>query len=370
MAEWKLLAEETAKEIWDKQLVKFYDCSPYQTYSWGQYHKALGWEPYYFVAETAQGAISAMFLGFLRRYPLGIGLMWCTGGPIGDLKTWNESLPITVLKATKLKRLYLRFRCDRERDAQTALFLNYQNWTRSIYTMTSNVSMELDLSASETSLFSNLSNKWRRNLNISLKNNLIIKLCQNPNIEEICSVYAEMEARKNLPQQFSFEKLENLFNFSGSNLIFYRCEDASGKLLCFRGCLIAGNRACDYLAATTESGRDLRASYATYWQLLMYCQSQGIRYFDLGGIDPWANPGVYKFKRETGAREIEYLGEWDWASHNWLRLLGNLAIWKKQKIRKVESQFVLNNTGDKHSTNVIEPLVNTDSKNAQLFGKL
>jgi hypothetical protein len=362
MAEWKLLAEETAKQIWDKQLIEFGDCSPYQTYGWGQYHKALGWEPYYFVAKTEEDAISAMFLVFLRRYPLGIGLMWCTGGPIGDIKTWDENFRKTVLKAVGLKRLYLRFRCDRERDAQTALFLNYHNWTRSIYTMTSNVSMELDLSLSEASLFSNLASKWRRNLNISCKNNLIIKLCQSPNIEEISSVYAEMEARKNLPQQFSFEKLENLFKYSGSNLIFYRCEDATGKLLCFRGCLIIGNRACDYLAATTERGRDLRASYATFWQLLKHCKQEGVHYFDLGGIDPWANPGVYKFKKETGAREIEYLGEWDWASHNWLRLLGNLAIWKKQKIRKVESQFILNNSGDKQPAKVIKPSLNPDSK--------
>jgi hypothetical protein len=288
--------------------------------------------------------------------------MWCAGGPIGNIKNWDESLRKAVLKAVKLKRLYLRFRCDRKRDAQTALFVSYQNWTRSIYTMTSNVSMELDLSAGENILYSSLSRNWRKNLRDSFKNNLIIKQWIDPNIDEIQKVYSELETRKNLPQQFSFEKLENLFKFSGSNLIFYRCEDQAGELLCFRGCLIIGNRACDYLAATTERGLELRASYATYWQLLKHCQSRGVRYFDLGGIDPWANPGVYKFKRETGAREIEYLGEWDWASRNWLLLLGNIAIWKKQKIRKVESQFALNKTGDGRSADVIKPTLNPDSE--------
>ena len=340
MAEWKLLAEETAKQIWDSQLIKFDDCSPYQTYSWGQYHKTLGWQPCYFVAEGAEGKTSAMFLGLLRRYPFGIGLMWSTGGPIGDIKTWDESLPKTVLKAAQLKRLYLRFRCDRERNAQTVLFLNHQNWLRSLYTITSNVSMELDISADEDTLLSKFSRNWRRNLKAAKENNLIIKLWANPDVEEICKVYREMESRKHLPQQFSAEKLANLFKFGGSNLIFYRCEDASGNLLCFRGCLRIADRAGDYLAATTERGIKQRASYLTLLHLLKNCREQGVHYYDLGGIDPWENSGVYRFKKETGAREIEYLGEWDWASGQWLRLLGNIAIWQKQKIRKVESHFV------------------------------
>ena len=342
MAEWKLLTEETAKENWDNYLIRFDDCSPYQTFGWGQYQKSLGWQPCYFVAEAAKGKISAMLLGLLRRYPFGTGLMWCTGGPLGDFKSWDESLPKTILKATGLNRLYMRFRCDRERHAQAVLFLNHQNWSRSIYTITSNVSMELNLSSDENLLLSKFSRNWRRNLKTAETSDLVIKLCTKADIDELCDVYSEMETRKNLPQQFSREKLENLFKFAGSDLIFYRCEDAlTSELLCFRGCLRIGNRACDYLAATTKRGIEQRASFATFRQLLKHCREHGVRHYDLGGIDPWENPGVYKFKKETGAREIEYLGEWDWANSHWLRLFGNLAIWQKQKIRKGESRFSL-----------------------------
>jgi hypothetical protein len=342
MAEWKQLSEEAARQKWDRQLIKFADCSPYQTYSWGQYQKTLGWEPCYFVAESDDGNVAAMFLGLLRRYPLKTGFMWCTGGPIGDFKTWDENLPKTVLKAINLKRLHVRFRCDSERDPQMVLFLKHRNWKQSISTITSNVSMELDLSVAENDFSSKLSRNWRRNLAAARENNLVVKLCANPDVEEIYQVYSEMEKRKNLPPQFSKEKLENIFKSAGSNLIFYRCEDASGNLLCFRGCLTIGDRAGDYLAATTENGVKQRASYLTLWQLLKDCRERGIKLYDLGGIDPWENPGVYRFKKETGAREIEYLGEWDWANTSWLRLLGNLAISQKQKIKKVNTGFVSN----------------------------
>jgi hypothetical protein len=337
MAEWKLLDEAEAKEIWDRQLIRFDDCSPYQTYDWGQYQKSLGWQPYHFIAENDSGETSAMVLGFLRRYPLGIGLMWCPGGPVGEFESWDENLPKAVKKLTNLNHLYMRFRCDQERKPDKVLFLNHRKWNRSIYTITSNVSMELDLSVNDDILKSQLSRNWRRNLKTARENNLVVKLWMKPDVEEICRVYREMESRKNLTPQFSEEKLINLFKHSGSNLIVYRCEDADGNLLCFRGFLKCGNRGGDYLAATTECGLNARASYATLWELLQKAKEQGIKYYDLGGIDPWENPGVYKFKKETGARAIEYLGEWDWANSSLLRLLGNWAIWKKQNLRNAKS---------------------------------
>ncbi len=330
MFNWELLTNENAKGHWDTTLSGFTDCSPFQSYAFGQYYQSLGWQPLYLAANNEEGKTAAMCLGLLRRYPLGIGMLWCVGGPVGDIRTWGESLPKTILETTGLKRLYARFHCERERQVSDILFLNHRGWSRSFFPMTSSFSMELDLTSGDDALFKNLNSRWRRNLRLSQQNNLTIKISTNPNIEELSRVYTEMGARKNLPVLFSPEKLENLFKFAKSNLIFYRCEDETGDLICFRGCLIIGNRACDYLAATTEKGRQLRASYAVLWQLMQHCREKGIETYDLGGIDPWANPGVHTFKKETGAREVEFLGEWDWATSPTLKFLGNWAINHRQ----------------------------------------
>lgn len=337
MINWKLLTEETAKQVWDESLIRLADRSPFQTYSWGQYNRALGWEPCYFAAFNEKEEIVAMCLGLLRRYPLGVGLMWCVGGPVGDILAWNDDLRQTVLELTGLRHLYFRFRCDRERSIRDVLFLNNAHWTRSSFMMTSALSMELDLSRTEGEVLAGLSSSWRRNLKLAQKNNLVIKQCLNPDIEEICRVFAEMEKQKNLPQLFSRERLENLFRLAKENFIFYRCEDEEGNLLCFRACIAVGNRACDYLAAADEKGRAMRASYATLWEMLLECKKRGVTHYDLGGIDPWANPGVYTFKKETGAREVEFLGEWDWATSSLLRFLGNWAIQRRQQTRLVKT---------------------------------
>ena len=357
MFKWELLTNETASQVWDEKLSRFADCSPFQSYAFGQFHKNLGWQPCYWAATNEKGETVALCLGLLRRYPLGFGLLWCAGGPVGDVRTWDESLRETILETTGLKRLYMRFRCDRERNVGDTLFLNHRGWSRSISPMTSSFSMELDLTGGEDALFSKLKRNWRRNFRLASQNNLTIKICANPDVEEISRVYAGMETRKNLPQQFSPEKLENLFKHAKSNLIFYRCEDEFGNLISLRGCLIVGNRACDYLAATTEKGREMRASYAVLWQLLRRCREQGIEIYDLGGIDPWKNPGVYTFKKEIGAREVEFLGEWDWATSPVLQFLGNWAIGRRQNRKSAESTSPSNSKAHGRRANTLKAAV-------------
>ncbi len=119
--------------------------------------------------------------------------------------------------------------------------------------------------------------------------------------------------------------------------MLYRCDDENGELLSLLGCLLLGNKACALFWATNEKGRKLHASYAIFWALLQHCKGIGIASYDLAGIDPAANPGVYRFKRASGAAPIEFLGEWDWASPFWLRWFSNWAIAKRNRIRQAES---------------------------------
>lgn len=333
MVRWELLTDETACRIWDNNLTRFPDFSPFQMHCWGAYNRTLGWEPCYFAARGESGEIVALMLGLLRRYPLGIGILWCVGGPVGDVTTWDGDLQKALTKATGLKHLYCRFRCDRERRTGDALALNHQSWMRSWFMLHSSWTMELDLGQEEAELLAKCSRNWRRNFQASKKNNLQISLWENPNIDEVVAIYADLQARKNLPEQFSRKELTNLFECAASNFVCYRALDETGEPVALRGCLIIGDRAIDYLAATTEQGRNLRASYTVFWRLLQDCRERGVKFYDLSGIDPYENPGVYNFKRETGARHVESLGEWDWATSGWLRWFGNWTIWQRNRLK-------------------------------------
>jgi hypothetical protein len=306
-------------------------------YVWGEHNRSLGWQPLYLIAQNESGEISAMMLGLLRRYPLSIGLVWCEGGPVGDIKIWDKNLEKVIIRETRVKRLYFRFRCDRERNIEDALALNYQGWMRSWFRMNSSFTMGIDLNKTEDLFLKNCSRNWRRNLKLAEKENINVRLWTNPDIDEIYEVFAEMQKLKNLPELFSRDELGSIFANAGENIICIRGEDENGELIAVRACLAVGKRACDYLAATTEGGRKKRASYLVLWHLLHECRDQGINFYDLGGIDPFDNPGVYTFKKQTGAEPLEALGEWDRASSEWMRWFGNWAIWRKDKIKKVKT---------------------------------
>ena len=333
---WKLLTEEEAGRTWNTNAGRFEDSSPFQAFEWGRYQQALGWKPIHYAAVSDDSEVKAMCLALLRRMPWRGGFVWCVGGPIGEIAMWND-LPDAIRATQNLKRLYFRFRCDRRRSASDMQFLRHHDWSPASVTMGTSVSMELDLTEAPESLLGNFGRGWRRSLRHAQQQGLIIKQTANPDIGTICAVFAEMEGNKQLPELFSREKLASLFRHAGSKLVFLQCEDSYGHVVALRGALIIGNRACDYLAATNAEGRRLLASYPLFWDMLCRCRDIGIKHYDLGGIDPRGNPGVYHFKRQTGAREVELLGEWNWASSRFLRWLGNWVIGTRQKSQKIQT---------------------------------
>lgn len=315
--------------------------SPFQTFEWGEFHRQMGWLPLYMTATEEDGSISAMALVLTRKFPFKTGFAWCEGGPVAnDLTAVDNGFTDEIIHAGGFKRLYLRIRCDRVMDTRDSLGITGNGWSRSLFSMFSNYSLSLDLTKTEDLLVSDMSPNWRRNLRRGKERMLRIERVSDPDIDEIAAALREMETAKGLPELFSQTKLESLFQHNRSNLIFVTCRNDDGELLGFRGALTVGQSACDYIAATTLEGRKSKAAFVTMWNLLMHCRQKGIKSYDLGGIDPVKNPGVFRYKTETGGVPVEFLGEWDWATTGWLRYAGNYLISKKpafESIRKVRS---------------------------------
>ena len=337
MLSWDLLDREAARIIWDVNLRRLSGSTPFQCFAWGSYQAELGWIPYYFVGRDDTGEIRSMCLALLRRYPLGLGVLSCIGGPVGDVSGWGAGFRDFVRHSTGLRHLYFRFRCDRERTGTDVLSLREQGWSRSIFPLTSSLSMELDLSRSTEQLLAGMSQRWQKNLRRVEKRGLVVRQISEPDVERVCEIFNEMEDRKGLPQLFSREKMEHLFSSVRDELIFFQCEDGNGKVIAIRAALRSGTFATDYFAAADEEGLRMRASYLLLWRLIQYCKEAGVERYDLGGIDPVANPGVFDFKRRTGARNIEALGEWDWATSHWLQIAGNWAIKRRHNSKSART---------------------------------
>jgi len=326
MVEWRLLSHLEELKSWDINLIRFADYNYCQTLAWGDYRACFGWEPYRWAAYAENGEIRALMQGLLRTYPGRIGILWVPGGPIGDIETWNQALKDTVIQTIGIKRLCFRISPARTYCADDALILKSQDWSRSLHPLLSGMSMLYDVEKDEQNRLKNCSTNWRHNLRRSSKNNLSVSLFTNPDIDTIMRIYRTMETYKDIGQQYSRQELEKIFDVFKDKMVFYGCTDEAGELIAFRGCAFLGTKAWDLFAATTVKGRNLYASYPLFWKLIEHCSNSGIALYDMGGIDPHMNKGVYYFKKGTGAKGIEYLGEWEWATSEMMRFAANWAI--------------------------------------------
>jgi len=333
---WKTFTDEEARLAWDDALARFDDCSPFQSFAWGEYRRGLGWQPYRWAAFNEQNEVVAMLQAYLRRHRFGIGMLWSEGGPVGDLSVCDESLHSIIRETISLKRVYCRFRCDRPRAIVDVLKLKAQGWSLPWAPLNSGYTAVLDLTADEQSLLGAAVRNWRANVRRTEKSSLVTRQWLNPTAEAIHSMFHSMERTKGLEEQHSREEIEQLLEKAGHQMIVYRSEDECGELLSLGGALVFGRQANLWLFATTEQGRAARASYSVFWALVRHCKRIGVTAYDLAGIDPVNNPGVYRFKKDSGAMPVELLGEWDWATQPWLRWFGNLAIEKRNRIRRAE----------------------------------
>lgn len=344
--EWQLLDRETAQDIWNKTLNRFSASSVYQSFEWGEYrNRVSGVRPYRWIALDDTGEVVALFQGLLIRRYFDLGIVIGEGGPVGNLDGCLHTLQETILKTLSLKKCYCRIYPKRPYDVKDALLLKSCNWQRALCTFSSGWSMWLDLTQSREEILRGFSRNWRYNLQKAYKKDLHIQFWSNPKPDEILNTYTSMESLKGLEQQFSELEIQKMIEIFGDKLVLYYCTDQNGEILSLRGCIFVGDHALDLFAATSEKGRKTSASYALFWELIQCCIAKGIRFYDLNGIDPFDNPGVYYFKQGTGARTLEYLGEWDWATSERLRILMNLArsnqFYFREKVNKLKQLISL-----------------------------
>ena len=61
------------------------------------------------------------------------------------------------------------------------------------------------------------------------------------------------------------------------------------------------------LGATGDAGLNAKGAYLLQWSLIAWLKENGCTRYDLGGIDPASNPGVYHFKKGLSGADATYL---------------------------------------------------------------
>jgi hypothetical protein len=65
-----------------------------------------------------------------------------------------------------------------------------------------------------------------------------------------------------------------------------------------------GDSAIYLLGATSDAGLNTKGAYLLQWTMIRWLKENGVRWYDLGGIDPEGNPGVFSFKRGLSGLDV------------------------------------------------------------------
>jgi len=169
----------------------------------------------------------------------------------------------------------------------------------------------LDLTPEPDALRQGLAQKWRNGLNQALRHDVTVETrTDDEAMATFQALYDEMWADKR------FETGVRVSSFRQVQAALHADEKLAVSLASHGGAAIAGHVSsclgdtCIYLlGASTRDGRDRKASYLLQWRTIEQAKAAGARWFDLGGIDPEANPGVYHFKSGLGGNECSFVGE-------------------------------------------------------------
>lgn len=176
----------------------------------------------------------------------------------------------------------------------------------------------LDLAPDLDALRARLDGKWRTDLNRAERSALEVKRSSDP--ADIASLAPMLDA---LAADKGFHVNQDARFFAASAAAAAAAAPASqppflahlayrdGQLVAGHIGAFAGKRAVYLLGAANREGRETRAAYLLQWQVIEYAREIGCADYDLGGIDPAANPGVYRFKSRMGGVAIDNAAWWE-----------------------------------------------------------
>ena len=168
----------------------------------------------------------------------------------------------------------------------------------------------LDISKRPEEIRRNLAQKWRNCLNQSEKRGLIVRNGTSPDLfREFCDLFARFAERKPFEVDLAppFYLAVHL-QLAESDRFHISLAETEGKVVAGHVASFLGDTCVYLLGASSDEGLQTKASYLLQWQVIQLAHEKGFQWYDLGGIDPVKNPGVYHFKSGLGGKDVTALG--------------------------------------------------------------
>ncbi|MFA5318495.1 MAG: peptidoglycan bridge formation glycyltransferase FemA/FemB family protein [Patescibacteria group bacterium] len=178
----------------------------------------------------------------------------------------------------------------------------------------------LDLNNNEEELLANMHQKTRYNIRLAEKKGVKIKESQN--IEDFWKLMKETTKRDGF-RGYGEEYYREMLQIDPSAPLRFAQDDKQemnvklyaaeyeNKILAAGIFVFYGDTATYLHGASTHDNKNVMAPYLLHWEMIKLAKKEGYKYYDFYGIDEKKWPGVTRFKKGFGGKEINYPGAFD-----------------------------------------------------------
>jgi lipid II:glycine glycyltransferase (peptidoglycan interpeptide bridge formation enzyme) len=312
---WQVEVDRATPAEWSGMLALFDDANIYQTSSYGAVH--WGEKNLSRIVLKRDGEVLGMAqLRIIRPTPLKFGMAYLRWGPLWQRhgSPLDPEVPARIVRAIEdeyldKRKLFLRILPNAFVGASRAATMQaaFCRFTlEPLEAVNTYRTFVLDLNPSLDELRKGLDRKWRNMLSGAEKNELeVVAGSGNAEFRAFCDIYNQMRKRKTFDTTVDVDEFrlvqETLAESQRMRILI--CRD---KGIPVAGLVVSamGDSAIYLLGATSDDGLKSKGAYLLQWTVIRWLKERGVRWYDLGGIDPLGNPGVYHFKRGLSGEDI------------------------------------------------------------------
>ncbi len=326
-----------------------------QSWGWGQFKEALGWQVKRVLVTQADQDVAGAQVLFkaLPGAPLTIGYI-----PKGPVVNWRDEALVARLFAAvheiaqKQQAVFLTIEPDALDDAEIHAGLERLGFQSTLRTNQPRSTILIDLSRDEAALLAAMRKKTRKMVRQGEENGLQMTEGGLDDLDDLYEIMSHTARRKkhDIHGKNFFEQEWRALQSTG--VIHMLLARRDGQVVAAKMIALFGERALHLWGGVSEAGRELSASYFLQWKALQWAKSHGCRYSDLWGIpdevgalikegaeipkdrtdDLW---GVYIFKRGFGGEVEYYVGAYDYVYRPWLYRLGMKLLVGERSVAQI-----------------------------------
>jgi lipid II:glycine glycyltransferase (peptidoglycan interpeptide bridge formation enzyme) len=312
---WQVEVDSSTPSAWSEMLDLFNDGNIYQTWSYGLVRWGAKNLSHMIVKRNGE-VVGMAQLRIIRPTRFKFGMAYLRWGPVCERRGRPLDPEALIFMSRALEEEYVEkrrlllhivpnaFAGSPRADLFQAAFSRFK--PKQVTSGDTYRTLLLDLAPPLEELRRRLDAKWRNKLTQSERKGLKVVAGNEPQrYRTFCRMYYEMRHRKAFDTSVDVEEFAELQEDlpPAHRMRVLICEQ-EGIPVAGIVCSVMGDSAIYLLGATTDGGLNSKGAYLLQWTLIQSLKDGGVRWYDLGGIDPERNPGVYSFKKGLSGSDV------------------------------------------------------------------